>query len=199
MKRKIYTKLLEWKNSPRRKPLILQGARQVGKSWILKEFGKNEYSFTAYISCDNEPLAKALFSDYDTDRILRSIEAIAGVPVKAGETLIVLDEIQEVPEGLSALKYLYENKPEFHVAIAGSLLGITLHNGTSFPVGKVNFLKMYPMDFEEFLWALGDNATPNLLRQALRVGKVLAGAHRTLMRTFRLYLLVGGMPKAVSE
>ena len=118
MKRKIYARLLEWKDSERLKPLILQGDRQVGKSWILKEFGRKEYKYTAYISCDNEPLVKALFADYDVSRILRSIEAIAGVPVKAGETLIILDAIQEVRQGLSALKYLYEERPEYHVAIA---------------------------------------------------------------------------------
>lgn len=196
MKRKIYSKLLEWKASERRKPLILQGARQVGKSWILKEFGKHEYRHVAYISCDNEPLAKALFTDYDTDRILRSIEAIAGVPVTAGDTLIILDEIQEVPQGLSALKYFCENKPDYHIAIAGSLLGITLHSGTSFPVGKVNFLEMHPMDFEEFLWALNEEPVANLI-----AGKdiaVLDTIHSKCTELLRQYYFVGGMPEAVS-
>lgn len=195
MKRKIYTKLLEWKNSPRRKPLVLQGARQVGKSWILKEFGRNEYKYTAYISCDNEPLAKALFTDYDTERILRSIEAISGVPILAGETLIILDEIQEVPEGLSALKYLYENKPEYHIAIAGSLLGITLHSGTSFPVGKVNFLKMYPMDFEEFLWAKNEYIIADAItKKDIPIVNTLQSKCIDLLRQ---YYFVGGMPEAV--
>ncbi len=196
MKRKIYDKLLAWKGSPRRKPLVLQGARQVGKSWILKEFGHNEYKYTAYISCDNEPLAKALFADYDTDRILRSIEALTGVRIVAGETLIILDEIQEVPEGLSALKHLYENKPDYHIAIAGSLLGITLHSGTSFPVGKVDFMEMYPMDFEEFLWAVGQDGVAKLI--ATRDVAVLETVHEKCVELLRQYYFVGGMPEAVS-
>jgi len=196
MKRKIYSQLLAWKTSPRRKPLILQGARQVGKSWILKEFGRREYKHTAYISCDNEPLAKALFSDYDTDRILRSIEAMAKVPVSPGETLIILDEIQEVPEGLSALKHLYENKPEFHIAIAGSLLGITLHAGTSFPVGKVDFLEMHPMDFEEFLWAVNETAIAELISQ--KKTREVETLHNKSIDLLRQYYFTGGMPEAVA-
>lgn len=196
MKRKIYQKLLEWKDSPRRKPLILQGARQVGKSWILREFGRNEFKNVAYISCDNEPLAKALFADYDTERILRSVEAITSTPIVAGETLIILDEIQEVPAGLSALKYLYEQHPEFHVAIAGSLLGITLHAETSFPVGKVDFLQMYPMDFEEFLCAMGEDMTANLI--ADNNIAVLDTIHSKCVELLRQYYFTGGMPEAVS-
>lgn len=195
MERKIYRNLLEWKASPRRKPLILQGARQVGKSWILREFGRNEYENVAYISCDNEPLAKALFKDYDTDRILRSIEAMAGVPVEEGTTLIILDEIQEVPEGLSALKYLYEDKPGYHVAIAGSLLGITLHQGTSFPVGKVDFLRMSPMDFEEFLWAKGHTAMAAAI--AAKDLPIVGTLEEKCIELLREYYYTGGMPEAV--
>ena len=117
MERKIYKKLLEWKSSSYRKPLVLEGARQVGKSWILKEFGRREYKYMAYISCDSEPLAEDLFRDYDVDRMVRSIEAITNVPVKAEETLIVLDEIQEAPRGLSALKYFYEERPRYHLSL----------------------------------------------------------------------------------
>lgn len=195
MKRKIYNKLLEWKNSPTRKPLILQGARQVGKSWILKEFGEKEYKTVVYISCDNEPLAKSLFTDYDTDRILRSLEAIANKHITPNDSLIIIDEIQEVPEGLSALKYFFENKPEYHVAVAGSLLGITLHAGTSFPVGKVDFLEMHPMDFEEFLWATGENITANLIEEANQA--VLETIHSKCIELLRQYYFVGGMPEAV--
>lgn len=196
MKRKIYHKLCEWKASATRKPLILQGARQVGKSWILKEFGKNEYEHVAYLSCDNLPLVDALFADYDVDRIIRSIEALTRVPVLPGKTLIILDEIQEVPAGLSALKYFYENRPEYHIAIAGSLLGITLHSGTSFPVGKVDFLEMHPMDFEEFLWAVNETA----LAQAIAGAdcKVVATLHDRCIELLRQYYFVGGMPEAVS-
>ena len=195
MERKIYSKLLDWKASSNRKPLILQGARQVGKSWILKEFGRNEYKYVAYISCDNEPFAEALFEDYDTDRILRSIEAIAGVPVIAGETLIILDEIQEVPKALSALKYLYENTPQHHIAVAGSLLGITLHSGTSFPVGKVDFLEMNPMDFEEFLWATGNTTIADVISKADI--PIINTLHTKCVDLLRQYYFVGGMPEAV--
>ena len=167
MKRKIYNKLLKWKVSDRRKPLILKGARQVGKSWILKEFGKREYRYLAYISCDNEEYAEAIFADYDTERIIRAIEAISKVPVVPGETLIVLDEIQEIPKGLTSLKYFCEEAPAYHVAVAGSLLGITLNRGISFPVGKVDFLEMYPMDFEEFLWANAETALASQIENAM--------------------------------
>lgn len=197
MKRKIYAKLVEWKSSKHRKPLILQGARQVGKSWILKEFGKNEYKNVAYISCDNEPMAKALFKDYDTDRILRSIEAITGQTINAGDTLIIFDEIQEVPEGLSALKYFYENKPDYHIAIAGSLLGITLHTGTSFPVGKVDFLQMYPMDFEEFLWAKSENAIADIISH--KDIPIIETLQSKCIELLREYYFCGGMPEAVKS
>lgn len=195
MRRKIYNELLEWKHNQRRKPLILQGARQVGKSWILKEFGKNEYKHTAYISFDNEPLAKSLFIDFDIERILRSIEAITKTPIIPGDTLIILDEIQEVPAGLTALKYFCENHPEYHLAVAGSLLGITLHGGISFPVGKVDFLHLYPMDFEEFLWAAGEN----LISEAIcRLDEpVLDTLHDKCIELLRQYYFVGGMPEVV--
>lgn len=196
MKRKIYDKLREWKHSSLRKPLVLQGARQVGKSWILKEFGKNEYENVAYISCDNIKISEALFADYDMNRIIRSIEAIANVPVLPGKTLIILDEIQEIPAGLTALKYFYEEKPDYHVAIAGSLLGITLHSGTSFPVGKVDFLDMHPMDFEEFLWAVDENIIASAIASADVA--VVETVHERCIELLRQYYFVGGMPEAVS-
>ncbi len=195
MKRKIYEKLLEWKADSDRKPLILQGARQVGKSWILKEFGRNEYKNMAYISCDNEPLAPALFADYDTDRIIRSVEAITKVPVVKDDTLIIFDEIQEVPAGLQALKYLCENKRGFHVAVAGSLLGITLNSGISFPVGKVDFLQMYPMDFEEFLLAAGEMEIAELIRNADK--DIVNTVHEKCISLLRQYYFTGGMPESV--
>lgn len=195
MKRKIYDQLLAWKQHPARKPLILEGARQVGKSWILKEFGKNEYKNMAYISFDNEPLARALFADYDIDRIVRSIEAITHTEIKPHDTLIILDEIQEVPGGLTALKYFCENNPEYHVAVAGSLLGITLHGGTSFPVGKVDFLAMHPMDFEEFLWAIGEEPIAQLI--AGNDFTVLTPLHEKCIELLRQYYFTGGMPEAV--
>lgn len=196
MKRKIYNKLLKWKESNKRKPLILKGARQVGKSWILKEFGKREYKYLAYISCDNEEIAKAIFSDYDTTRIIRAIEAISKVPVVPGETLIVLDEIQEIPKGLTSLKYFCEDAPSYHVAVAGSLLGITLNRGTSFPVGKVDFLEMFPMDFEEFLWANAETALASHIENAMI--QDFTSFHPLLEKLLRSYYFCGGMPEAVA-
>ena len=143
--------LKAWKERSDRKPLILLGARQVGKTYILKEFGKKYYKHTAYINCDDNELVKDLFTpDYDMNRIILSIGSISGTRVLPGETLIILDEIQELKRGLNALKYFCENAPQYHIAVAGSLLGITLHQGESFPVGKVNTLEMHPMTYEEF-------------------------------------------------
>lgn len=197
MKRKVYEKLLEWKHSAYRKPLILEGARQVGKSWLLKEFGRNEYANMAYISCENEPLAAALFVDYDIERILRGIEAITKQRILPGETLIVLDEIQEVPNGLSTLKYFCETHPQYHIAVAGSLLGITLHAGTSFPVGKTDFIKVYPMDFEEFLWAKGETMMADLLTAANTA--VVATLEKRYAELLKEYFYVGGMPEIVAR
>ena len=196
MKRTAYNSLLEWKLSPRRKPLIINGARQIGKTWLLRHFGEQEYDHLAYISCDNEPLAASLFTDYNTTRILRVIEAITKVPVLPHKTLIILDEIQEQPKGLSALKYFQENANEYHIAVAGSLLGIALHQGTSFPVGKVDMLKMYPMTFEEFLSAKNEDA----LAKAMQTGDypTMESLHPKYVEQLRQYYYVGGMPEAVS-
>lgn len=159
MYRSIYTQLLDWKKSIDRKPLILLGARQVGKTWIMKHFGQQEYTQVAYVNCDEEPRMKELFSlDYDLDRILLGIQAITGIKITPSETLLILDEIQETPRGLHCLKYFYENAPQYHVMVAGSLLGITLNTEGAFPVGKVNMLRMYPMTFEEFLEAMGETS-----------------------------------------
>lgn len=157
MKRTIYDDLIQWKENIYRKPLILNGARQVGKTWILKHFGKNEYSSVAYINCDNNPLLKDLFYNFDIERLIRSFSAITNTRIEKEKTLIILDEIQECPLGLTALKYFYENAPEYHIAVAGSLLGVHVHHGTGFPVGKVDQLNMYPMSFHEFLMAMDQN------------------------------------------
>ena len=195
MERKIYNRLLEWKRDARRKPLILKGARQVGKSWILKEFGLREYDHTAYISFDNEPLARSIFIDFDIPRIIRNIEALTKVPILPHSTLIILDEVQEVKEGLTALKYFCENAPEYHVAVAGSLLGITLNEGISFPVGKVDFLEMYPMDFEEFLWANGEKRIADAISS--QDTNLLISLQNKTIDLLRQYYFVGGMPEAV--
>ncbi len=195
MERSIYSSLKKWKESPTRKPLILQGARQVGKTYILKEFGAREYSEVVYINCDDNNDMQNMFVDYDVDRIIRSLSAISGVSTKPSTTLLILDEIQEVERGLASLKYFCEKAPEYHVAVAGSLLGITLHEGTSFPVGKVDMLYMYPMDFEEFLLAMGKEQLVELLRS--NSWAALTPLRGMLTELLRQYYFVGGMPEAV--
>ena len=195
MERSIYSSLKKWKESPTRKPLILQGARQVGKTYILKEFGAREYSEVVYINCDDNNDMQNLFVDYDVDRIIRSLSAISGISIKPSTTLLILDEIQEVERGLASLKYFCEKAPEYHVAVAGSLLGITLHESTSFPVGKVDMLYMYPMDFEEFLLAMGKEQLVELLRN--NSWAALTPLRGMLTELLRQYYFVGGMPEAV--
>lgn len=195
MERSIYLSLKKWKESPTRKPLILQGARQVGKTYILKEFGAREYSEVVYINCDDNNDMQNMFVDYDVDRIIRSLSAISGISIKPSTTLLILDEIQEVERGLASLKYFCEKAPEYHVAVAGSLLGITLHEGTSFPVGKVDMLYMYPMDFEEFLLAMGKEQLVELLRS--NSWTALTPLRGMLTELLRQYYFVGGMPEAV--
>lgn len=195
MERSIYSSLKKWKDSPTRKPLILQGARQVGKTYILKEFGAREYSEVVYINCDDNNDMQNMFVDYDVDRIIRSLSAISGISIKPSTTLLILDEIQEVGRGLASLKYFCEKAPEYHVAVAGSLLGITLHEGTSFPVGKVDMLYMYPMDFEEFLLAMGKEQLVELLRN--NSWAALTPLRGMLTELLRQYYFVGGMPEAV--
>lgn len=195
MERSIYSSLKKWKESSTRKPLILQGARQVGKTYILKEFGAREYSEVVYINCDDNNDMQNMFVDYDVDRIIRSLSAISGISIKPSTTLLILDEIQEVERGLASLKYFCEKAPEYHVAVAGSLLGITLHEGTSFPVGKVDMLYMYPMDFEEFLLAMGKEQLVELLRN--NSWAALTPLRGMLTELLRQYYFVGGMPEAV--
>lgn len=195
MERSIYSSLKKWKESPTRKPLILQGARQVGKTYILKEFGAREYSEVVYINCDDNNDMQNMFVDYDVDRIIRSLSAISGVSIKPSTTLLIIDEIQEVERGLASLKYFCEKAPDYHVAVAGSLLGITLHEGTSFPVGKVDMLYMYPMDFEEFLLAMGKELLVELLRS--NSWATLTPLRGMLTELLRQYYFVGGMPEAV--
>ena len=198
MYRKAYHKLKEWKDSTARKPLLLLGARQVGKTWLMKEFGRNEYDNVVYINCDAEPLAKNLFlQDYDIRRLLIAFQAISGESIMERKTLIILDEIQEAPRGLHSLKYFCENAPGYHVMAAGSLLGITLSQKESFPVGKVDMLKIYPMDFEEFLCAMNQRPLCEMLSERKYdwldsfVGKLKDLLHQ--------YHFVGGMPEIVKS
>lgn len=198
MERSIMKDLVAWKNRADRKPLILLGARQIGKTYILKEFGKREFKNVAYINCDNNAMVQDLFApDYNIERIVLTISALTGVDVKAGETLIILDEIQELKRGLSSLKYFCEDAPQYHVAVAGSLLGITLHQGESYPVGKVNTLTMYPMSFEEFLWACDKKIMADLLHTTQ--WNVMRGLNSAFTEYLRKYYFVGGMPEAVKS
>lgn len=198
MYRNIIEQLKEWKNKERRKPLILAGARQVGKTYILKKFGEQEFANVAYINCDDNELAKDLFvQDYDMQRIILAIGAITQQSIEAGKTLIILDEIQESPRGLSVLKYFCENAPQYHVAVAGSLLGISMHRGESFPVGKVDILHIYPMTFDEFLLAKGKSQMVDILRSKDWITiKLLRGE---FIKALREYYFVGGMPESVNE
>lgn len=196
MKRDIYNKLLQWKNDSNRKPLIITGARQVGKTWIMREFGKNEYANVVYINCDNEKRIEILLSeDYNIDRILLGLQAISGVNIKSDKTLIIFDEIQQIPRGLHLLKYFYEENPEYHVVVAGSLLGITLNQGVSFPVGKVDIMEMYPMNFNEFLEAMGQEQLLKVLNT--NDWKLIDSLSTKYIELLRQYYYVGGMPEAV--
>ena len=196
MYRKIVSKLEDWKKSKTRKPLILLGARQVGKTWIMKEFGKTCYDSVAYVNCDEEPLAKNIFeADYSISRIVLTVQAITGVKVEAGKTLLIFDEIQEAPRGLHCLKYFCENAPEYHIIAAGSLLGVTLGHKESYPVGKVNMLRMHPMDFEEFLLAMGEEKLLEPLQSHnWELLKILKPKYVDMLRQ---YYFVGGMPEVV--
>ena len=195
LKRIIYEKLLVWKDSKDRKPLIIDGARQTGKTWVLKEFGKNEYKNTVYINCDEESEMKSLFFDFDVKRLLRAFCAITEESIVPGETLIILDEIQEVPLAITSLKYFSENAGEYHIAAAGSLLGISIHQGTGFPVGKVDRLNMYPMTFHEFLDALGNDKLLEMLKSHKWMEISSLGAKYTDL--LRQYYYIGGMPEVV--
>lgn len=197
MNRNVINQLIEWKKSPLRKPLILLGARQVGKTYSLLDFGRNHYKHVAYINCDDNDEVRNLFmQDYNIDRIALAISAITGVPVLPGETLIILDEIQELPRGLASLKYFCERAPQYHVCVAGSLLGITLRHGESYPVGKVDTIQMFPMTFDEFLEAKGKTEMARLLVK--KDWDTLSILHEMLVQYLREYYFVGGMPEVVS-
>ena len=196
MYRKITNSLLEWKNKVNRKPLIIQGARQVGKTWAMLNFGRENFAKVAYINFDNNQKMKELFSyDYDIERLILGLKIESGVDIQAEDTLIIFDEVQEVPQALSSLKYFYEKAPNFYIIAAGSLLGVSLHQNVSFPVGKVEFLKLYPLDFQEFLLALNKE---NLVDLILNKNWELVNAFReTYIHLLKLYYFIGGMPEVV--
>ena len=191
-------KLYKWKNSKRRKPLIIEGARQVGKTWLMKEFGKQAYSDTVYINFDSNTRMADLFAvDLDTDRLILGLELYAGRKIDSDNTLLIFDEVQEVPKALASLIYFYEDAPQYHIVCAGSLLGIALHQGTSFPVGKVDFLKLYPLSFSEFLMATGNERFAKLLKK--QDFEMITNFKQTYIDALKQYYFVGGMPEAVQS
>lgn len=191
-------KLYRWKESRRRKPLIIQGARQVGKTWLMKEFGRAAYRDMVYINFDsNSRMAELFASDLNTDRLIMGIELYAGKKIDPDSTLLIFDEVQEVPRALSSLKYFYENAPQYHIICAGSLLGIALHEGTSFPVGKVDFLELYPLSFREFLMAVTGTQFAKLLDS--QDYKMITSFKQTYIEALKQYYFIGGMPEAVKN
>ena len=197
MERKAYGQLLAWKNNPYHKPLILNGARQVGKTWLLKHFGEKEYRNVAYVNCDRSPQMEMILREgFDMSRIIRNISAMTNVDIRPHETLIILDEIQSIPKGLSSLKYFCEDAPDYDVAVAGSLLGLQLHRGESFPVGKVDMLKLYPMTFGEFLLAKGEKVKKEALDN--KEYETMSAVSPLYVELLRQYYFTGGMPAAVS-
>lgn len=188
--------LKKWKESRYRKPLIIEGARQVGKTWLMKEFGRIFYSDTVYVNFDSNLRMTELFSsDLQPDRIIMGLELYTGRKINPENTLIVFDEVQEVPRALTSLKYFCEDLPEYHIICAGSLLGIALHSGTSFPVGKVDFLKLYPLSYKEFLMAMGNDRFANLLEGC--DFQMMTSFRQLYIDTLKHYYFVGGMPEAV--
>ena len=197
MYREKIEELKKWKNSETRKPLIIRGARQVGKTWLMKEFGEKYYQKCAYINFDDNSRMNKLFEeDFDIDRIIQGLKIESGVKIEAENTLIILDEIQETPKALKALKYFCENAREYHIISAGSLLGVAIHEGTSFPVGKVDFLDLIPLSFFEFLEALGENELLKLLKS--NDFDMITVFETKLKEYLKIYYYVGGMPEVVN-
>ena len=198
MERFIFQKLLDWKHSPYRKPLILKGVRQVGKTWILKEFGKRHYENTAYFNFDENKEYRQFFeTTKDIDRILQNLILASGQTITPEKTLIVFDEVQDCPEVINTLKYFCENAPQYHVACAGSLLGIALAKPAAFPVGKVNFIQIDPMTFEEFLLANGDTNLLTFLETWDALSPIPDAFFNPLCEKLKMYYITGGMPEAV--
>lgn len=192
-------KLLEkWKNKKNRKPLIIKGARQVGKTWLMKEFGKRYFKYTAYINMDNNKRMREAFdTDYDINRILDVVNIETGVKINPEETLIIFDEIQESPRAIASLKYFCENAPEYAIVVAGSLLGVAIHEGVSFPVGKVDTIELHPLSFREFLDAVGENG---LVRVIDKMDEKLLSIYKSkYVDWLKKYYYIGGMPEVVSN
>lgn len=198
MERLIIKKLEKWKNSPYRKPLILKGVRQVGKTWILKEFGRRYYDNVAYFNFDENEEYKQFFeTTKDVNRILQNLMLVSGQKILPEKTLIIFDEVQDCPNVINSMKYFCENAPQYHVACAGSLLGITLAKPSSFPVGKVNFMQIDPMTFTEFLMANGDENLVAYLDQIDELEPIPDAFFNPLYEKLKMYYVVGGMPESV--
>ena len=195
MRRTLYNDLLTWKNSPDRKPLLLLGARQTGKTWLMEEFGKNEYKNVISLNFEKQPDVSAYFdNDISPKYIIKSLEQRYANDIKAGDTLIILDEIQESARALNSLKYFYEETPQYHIISAGSFLGVATHG--SFPVGKVKRLTLYPLSFCEFLEGIGKERYAKTIKDAdFDLIRTASSDYEKLLKT---YFLVGGMPKAVT-
>lgn len=198
MKRTAISELNKWKARKDKKPLIIRGARQVGKTWLMKEFGKTAYEDCIYINFDNNQRMQDLFSsDLDIERITTGLELYSGKKIKPENTLLIFDEVQEVPKALSSLKYFNENAPQFQIMAAGSLLGVALHHGTSFPVGKVEFMDLYPLDFKEFMMAMGKEAYVDQLEQGNF--DMVTTFKQQYIDMLKYYYFVGGMPEVVQH
>lgn len=196
MERFQFEKLINWKKSKGRKPLIIRGARQVGKTWLMKQFGEREYTVTAYINFESSKTLRKLFADdFDISRIITAIQIETGVQINPENTLIIFDEIQECEGAITSLKYFFENAPQYHILAAGSLLGVALHQHTSFPVGKVDFLDLHPLSFGEFLLALNKKPLYDLLLS--RDWTLITSFKSKFIELLRQYYYIGGMPEAV--
>ena len=198
MKRKLLNNLIEWKNDKNHKPLVLEGARQVGKTWLMKEFGRTQYKKVAYINFDrNEKMCKVFETDLDTNRLITAIELDVEFKITPEDTLIIFDEIQECPRAITSLKYFNEDAPQYDIIAAGSLLGVAHHFGTGFPVGKVEFLRLYPLSFTEFLDAMGKEQFVELIeKQDFEMIKLFNTKFEDLLKQ---YTYIGGMPEVVQD
>jgi uncharacterized protein len=197
MKRNEILHLKDWAQSKGRKPLIIRGARQTGKTWLMRELGRTEYEKVAYVNFESNALLKNMFTgDFDIQRIIRTLEIETRVTIEAGNTLVIFDEIQEAPGALTSLKYFQENAPAYHVIAAGSLLGVALNQHTSFPVGKVDFLDLYPLTFVEFLEALNEQPLVDLLKK--QDWPLITQFKSRYIERLKQYYYIGGMPEAVS-
>ena len=199
MKRKAISNLVNWKESDSRKPLVIRGARQVGKTWLMKEFGRNYYDSFVYFNFDEEDQLKSIFeTNKNPQRIVELLSLIAGEKILPGQTLIIFDEIQECPEALNSLKYFKEKANDYHIVAAGSLLGTLLANPKSYPVGMVNLLDLYPLTFDEFLEAT-DRAIYAFYESIQRGQEIEEIFHNRLLEAYNNYLIIGGMPECVAS